>query len=300
MSKNLLNRYIWIVDTLRRHNGLTRQQLDELWSRSEFGAETPRLPRRTFFNYRHAIEDVFGISIECNPATFEYYIADDDGRLGNVTDWMLSSASMSSTLTDARDISDRIFLEDVPSSREYLSYVIAALKELRRLRFDYLPFVRSGTPKAVELEPYFLKIFKLRWYITGRNVREDKIKTYALDRMSGVTVDDTSFELPADFDAEAYFRDSFGIVFSQGKVHKVTIRAEASRAKYMRALPLHHSQQEMVDNGSSIFTYRLRLTPDLVQELLSYGPQITVLAPPELRAMMKDSLTRSLENYQTT
>lgn len=298
MSKNLLNRYIWIVDTIRRHGSITRERLNELWSRSEFSSETPTLPRRTFFNYRNSIADIFRIHIECNPSTFEYYIADEDAHSGSVTDWMMSSASMSSTLTDARDISDRIFLEDVPSARKHLPSVIEALKELRQLEFSYVPFVRSGTPKKVILEPYFLKIFKLRWYITGRNVREGKIKTYALDRMSDVSILDRTFAIPPDFDAEAYFRDAFGIVFSHGEAKKVTIRVDAAQAKYFRALPLHHSQSEMVDNGSSIFTYHLRLTPDLVQELLSYGPRLTVIGPPELRAMMVDSLTRSLNNYQ--
>lgn len=301
MSKNLLNRYIWIVDTIRRHGSITRERLNELWAKSEFSSETPTLPRRTFFNYRAAIAEIFLINIECNPSTFEYYIAEsDNARSGSVTDWMMSSASMSSTLTDARAISDRIFLEDVPSAREHLSHVIASLKEQRQLDFSYLPFNRSGSPRKVHLEPYFLKIFKLRWYITGRNVSEGRIKTYALDRMSDVSVTDRTFAIPPDFDAEAYFRDSFGIVFSQGEAKKVTLRVEAGQAKYFRALPLHHSQCEMVDDSSSIFTYKLRLTPDFVQELLSYGPKVTVLGPPELRAMIIDSLNKSLENYQTS
>ncbi len=39
------------------------------------------------------------------------------------------------------------------------------------------------------------------------------------------------------------------------------------------------------------------LIPDFVQELLSYGPKVTVISPPELRAMMVTSLEESLANY---
>lgn len=53
----------------------------------------------------------------------------------------------------------------------------------------------------------------------------------------------------------------------------------------------------MIHDRYSIFTYHLRLTPDFVQELLSHGPELTVLAPAELRAMMIDNLKQSLENY---
>jgi len=267
--------------------------------RSSFSDGDP-LPRRTFYNYRNAIAELFRIDIECNPSTFEYYINDGEGtNMESVTDWLLNTASMSNVLTDARDISDRVFLEDVPSARQYLSPVISAMKECCAIRFGYSPFTRSGAPKPVVLEPYFLKIFKLRWYVTGRNVKEDTIKTYALDRVSDLTITADKFELPHDFDAETYFRDAFGIVFSQGETKKVTIRTDPRQAKYFRALPLHHSQSEMIHDRYSIFNYTLRLTPDFVQELLGYGPRITVLSPPELRAMMISNLKEALENYQS-
>lgn len=299
MSKNLFSRYIWIIDTIRRHGYITRDELNRLWVQSPYSDGNP-MPRRTFYNYRNDIEEIFRLTIECNPSTFEYSIHESgDRHSDSVTDWMLNTASMSNILTDARDIADRIFLEDVPSARQFLGSIIEAMKENRPLAFDYSPFSRTGDPKPVKLEPYFLKIFRLRWYVTGRNMKENVIKTYALDRMTNVSFDhDSTFEIPADFDAEAYFRDAFGIVFSQGEAKKVTIRTDARQAKYFRALPLHHSQTEMIGDEYSVFNYRMRLTPDLVQELLSYGPKITVLAPAELRAMMMAELQNALDNYK--
>ena len=298
MSKNILNRYIWIIDTIKRYGSITREELNRLWVMNSFSDGQP-LARRTFYNYRNDIEEIFHISISCNPRTFEYSIEEsDNSHTASVTDWMLNTASMSNTLTDAHAIADRVFLEDVPSARHHLSTVIGAMKEFHPLEFGYSPYSRTGQPKPVKLEPYFLKIFRLRWYVTGRNVRENKIKTYALDRMSEVHVGQETFTIPPDFDAEAYFRDAFGIVFSQGETRKVTRRVDPRQAKYFRALPLHHSQQEMVGDKFSIFNYNLRLTPDLVQELLSYGPKITVLAPAELRAMMIDALQSALDGYE--
>lgn len=296
MPKNLFNRYIWIVDTIRRHGSITRGELNRLWMNSSVSDGNP-LPRRTFYNYRNAIEELFKINIECNPSTFEYFIEGGDEHAESVTDWMLNTASLSNVLTDARDVADRVFLEEVPSARQFLSPIIIAMKDYRTITFGYSPFSRAGQPKPVRLEPYFLKIFKLRWYVTGLNVKERMIKTYALDRMCDLSVTDTKFTMPTDFNAEAYFRDSFGIVFTQGETRKVILRVNPRQAKYFRALPLHHSQSEMVHDNFSIFTYHLRLTPDFVQELLSYGPEITVLAPAELRAMMIDKLQQSLDNY---
>ncbi len=245
-----------------------------------------------------AIEEIFNVNIECNPSTFEYYIEEGDGRNESVTNWLLNSAAMSTVLSDSREISNRIFLEDVPSAREYLSLIIDSLKENHPIRFTYQAFSRSSAHSDIVIEPYFLKIFKQRWYITGRNVKEDTIKTYALDRMKDVTLEQSVFEIPEDFDPEAYFRDSFGIVFSQGEVKHVMIRTSAKQAKYFRALPLHHSQHEMIHDSYSVFYYKLRITPDFVQELLSYGPQVIVMEPPELKAMMVSSLKETIAGYE--
>lgn len=298
MSKNLLDRYIWIVDTIRRNGYISLSQLNKLWINSIHGESGP-LPRRTFYNYRNAIQEIFGINIECSKSTFEYYIAEEEtSHEANVTDWMLNTASISNTLTTARDIADRIFLEDVPSARHHLSTVIEAMRSNRVMHFSYSPYSRSGTAKKVTIEPYFLKIFRLRWYITGRNTVDDKIKTYALDRMDRVVIEQETFAIPPTFDAEAYFSDAFGIVFSQGEPRKVILRVSSRRARYFRDVPLHHSQVESVTDQYSIFTYQLRLTPDLVEEILSYGPEVTVLAPGELKAMVVTKLQDALDNYQ--
>ena len=116
--------------------------------------------------------------------------------------------------------------------------------------------------------------------------------------MTGATLLNDKFTMPADFDPEQYFADCFGIVFSHGEAKRVVIRVEARQAKYFRALPLHHSQQEMIHDNYSIFTYRLKLTPDFVQELLSHGANLTVIDPPELRAMVTESLKATLRNYE--
>lgn len=296
MSRNLLGRYVWLIDTIRRHGAITREKLSELWLRSPVSEGSP-LPRRTFYNYRAAIEELFNINIECDPATYEYSIASGDPHREGMTDWLLNSAAMSNVLASVSDASDRIYLEDVPSARLYLSQVVTALRENRPLRFTYRPYTRSTPTHGVGIEPYFLKIFRQRWYVTGRNTADGRIKTYALDRMEDVTVGDTTFTPDPAFDAEEYVRDAFGIIFSQGEAKEIVLRTDPRQAKYLRALPLHHSQRESIHDDYSLFHYRLRLTDDFVQEILSLGPRVTVVSPPELRAMVTTSLRDTLRLY---
>lgn len=297
MAKNLLSRYIWIIDTIRRHGSITREELNRRWRNSPFFTGED-LPRRTFYNYRNAIEELFSVNIECNPSTYEYYIEHSDAHEESMTDWLLYSTATNSALADARDLAQRIFIDDIPSARHHLATVMDAMRECRPLKFTYHPYTRSTPTSGVVIEPYFLKIFRQRWYITGRNRADGVIKTYSLDRMHDVTLEGDPFIMPPDFDAEAYSRDSYGIIFTQGETKNIAIRTDPRQAKYFRALPLHHSQSEVVHDSYSIFTYRMRLTDDLVQELLGYGARITVIEPPELRAMMKTRLTEALAQYQ--
>lgn len=55
----------------------------------------------------------------------------------------------------------------------------------------------------------------------------------------------------------------------------------------------------MVHDSFSVFTYRLKLTGDLVDELMSHTPDIEVMSPPELRAMMRARLASGLDRYKS-
>ena len=51
MASRLINKYVWIVDTILRHRRITRQELNELWIAAKDISDGCEMPRRTFFNY---------------------------------------------------------------------------------------------------------------------------------------------------------------------------------------------------------------------------------------------------------
>ena len=210
MAKDLFRRYLWMIDTIRRHGRISRADFDDCWSRSVFSNGKP-MPRRTFFNYREAIEELFCVEIKCDPRTYEYYIDENGPHSEDMTEWLLNAAAVNDVLSNSRELADRIFVEDVPSARQHLAPAIDAMRENKVISFDYLPYYRTR-PGDVTLEPYFLKIFRQRWYITGRNVAENRIKTYALDRIGTLKILNDTFEIDPTFDFDEYFRYSFGIV----------------------------------------------------------------------------------------
>ena len=298
MARNLINRYVWLVDTISRYGRITLKDLNEAWLRSDISEGKP-LARRTFFHYRDGVEEMFDINIQCDKSTFEYYI-DDTGEENNarLRSWLVDSVSMSGTLSNAHDVSGRIMLENVPSAREHLPVIIDALKQNRRIRFSYKSYTRSQPTDGILLEPYFVKIFKQLWYVIGMNVKDKQIKTYSLDRISSLNILQDTFDMPEEVKPSEFFKDCFGIITNRNSAKRIVLRVEPTQAKYFRALPLHRSQQEEVHDNYSIFTYRMRITYDLKEELMSHGASIEVLAPQELKTLIRTELEQALKNYQ--
>ena len=297
MAKNTIAKYIWIVDTIERHGAITREMLNELWMKSEFSEGNP-LPRRTFFNYRNGIADTLGIDIELNKSTYEYYIAHDGTENASKRQqWLLDSMSISSMVSSSADLSSRILLEYVPSAREFLPSIIDAMRHNLRIKFDYKSYKRANPRNGIRFEPYFVKIFNQLWYVIGLNIADQKIKTYSLDRMSNVVITDSTFHMPYNLVPEEFFADCYGITTNEDEPKHIVIKAETTQAKYLRALPLHPSQQEELHDDYSIFSYKMRNTYDLRERLLSHGSSIEVLEPPELKAQIVDEMKKALDNY---
>lgn len=297
MNKNLIGRYIWLVDTLRSYGRLTRSQINDLWRRSSLSDGNP-LPERTFYHYRRGIEETFNIDISCN-GKGEYYI--DEETLGNnsgLTDWLLDSYAVNNLLSESPDIAERVEIEEVPSAREYLQPVVNALRDKRAIEFDYEGFNRSRPERNILFHPYFLKRYKQRWYMLGKRIKSGDLRTYALDRIKGLKATDETFTLPDNVGIEEVFGHIIGITSSKAEPRTVRLQTTRTQAKYFRALPLHHSQrEELVHDEYSIFSYRLKLNYELVHEIMSLGDGVKVLEPKELQLMVANEFKKALQQY---
>ncbi len=295
--KDLINRYIWLVDTLTRYDRLTRKEINELWRRSAYG-DGNDMPERTFFYYRRAIEENFHIDILCDKLG-RYYI-DPGQRQQNksVTNWLLESYAANSAMKQSAIPTERVSVEDVPSAREHLPTVLGAIGDCSKLRFTYAGFSRTRPEENIVFHPYFVKRYKQRWYMIGLKEKSKDVRTYALDRVKEMTTIGENFVMP-DITPEPFFSNLIGVTDSKGEVKEVVIQASPTQAKYFRALPFHATQEEKVGDRYSVFTYRLRLNYELVHELLSYGSALKVLAPRELVVMITNEMRATLSLYDS-
>lgn len=60
MSKNLINKYVWLVNTIYQAGYISKKDLDSKWRETDWGAGE-EISERTFHKWKNAVEDMFGI-----------------------------------------------------------------------------------------------------------------------------------------------------------------------------------------------------------------------------------------------
>lgn len=309
MAANLFGRYVWLVDILLRYRRLTYQEISDLWQESGLSYGEP-LPLRTFHNHQKAVADIFGVDIKCDAGDgYRYYIAEPERLRGNnLRSWLISSyATLNQIQADSR-LEERIIFEDIPSGQTWLTRIAEAMRANRVLRITHQGFGKPY-PNTFEIEPYFLKVVKRRWYVVAHNpyysernkakgVKPDDVYlVYALDRISCIEDTDKTFKMKKDFDVDRYFEGCCGVITSDERPQRIVVKAYGGFADYLRTLPLHKSQREIKsDDESTIFEYRIKPTYDFYQIVLAQGDQMEVLEPEEVRDEMRN-FARNMLNY---
>ncbi|MDO4163515.1 MAG: WYL domain-containing protein [Bacteroides sp.] len=299
MAKDLFNRYIWLVDTIYRTGRITFEEINERWVRTEMSGGK-EIPLRTFHNHRQAIEDVFDINIECNKkGGYYYYIENrEDMERGGVRNWLLNTFAVNNLINESHKLKNRILFENIPSGQKFLTSIIEAMRDNQVLQITYQSFERSE-PSVFNIEPYCVKVFRQRWYVVARAPYYDAIRIYALDRMLALSLAGEEFEYPDTFDSQVYFNSSYGIIVDEEyDVERVRLRVYGNQCKYIRALPLHHTQQEVETTEEyADFEYLLRPTYDFCQEVLSHGSSMEVLKPDWLRQDVQETVEGMMHLY---
>lgn len=301
MAKNLLARYIWEVSTIYRAKRITLKEINEKWRDSPY-YDGKDIPRRTFDYHRKEVEMIFDVNIVCDKHDNTYRIEDDDGfRNDEVRRWLINTFALTNTIREARDLDDRISLEQIPSAEPFLSTIIQAIRKQKVLKMHYQSYERNTSTTHL-LIPLAIKLFRLRWYVIGNLKDRDTILIFATDRIKDLELTEENFKYPKQFNVHKYYRESFGIIIENNVVcERIRIKVMNNQAKYFRSLPLHHSQIEIETTPDySVFEYKLKPTYDFEQEILSHREDIEVLEPKSLRETIKESVMKMAQIYSST
>ena len=304
MADSTLHKYIWLINTILDAGKLTFKEISDKWDNSSLNYKRTELSKRTFHNHRAAILTELGVNIECTSMreNSQYYIANKDEIEDNeVLNWLSDSMATETLLLDNKGIANKIVLEPIPGGREWLPLISKALKENRVIKFKYTSF-HSNTHNDNDryLEPLCLKLFKRRWYMLGQMTDSKKRLIFSLDRILTLELTEETFDYPEDFSAKDFFSNFYGICSdAYSKPTRVILKCFREFPKYVKSLPLHHSQEEL-EEADEFTTFGYYLSPafDFIQEIMSHGDDIEVIAPIWLRDALRDKSSALANLYK--
>jgi hypothetical protein len=304
MVTELLQKYIWLVQTFVRagEQGLTLGELSDKW---EDRFDSP-YSRRTFNNHREAVEEVFGIRIECNRSTNRYFIGYSKDIIDEnaETAWLINTFTVNSMLALGKErLSGRIAVEDIPSGHIHLTAIMEAMTSNNEIIIEYMKYT-SNEVSSYTLRPYAVKESARRWYVIGYCIERKQLRVFGLDRVHQLRISDRTFRMPAGFDVDEAFATSFGPYLPEGPGRTIVFRAKETEARFLRDLPIHPSQKEIkisktggLSDRTVTFEIFASLNKAMIMEFCKHGCGIEVISPADVREAVAKELAAAAGLY---
>lgn len=302
-TPTLFKEYIWLVNTIYHAGRISLVDINKRWVRTDMSGGVS-LSRTTFNRHKDAIEDIFGIYIDCDRRDgYRYYIGNEEVlREDSVQNWMLSTLTVNNLVGESMSLQHRILLENIPSDGDNLEVVVKAMKESKRVTVCYRRY-QATEAKTFTLSPYCIKLFRQRWYLLGK-FDDGGFAIFSFDRMEDIRMTDESFKMDKDFSATDFFSECYGVVIGDGtQAERIVIRAYGREKYYLRDLPMHHTQKELVSlntsggNDYTDFEFFMRPTADVKAQIMSRGAWQKVLQPAWLADEIREWHEQAIKNY---
>ena len=298
MSKReTILRYHTIISKLQRFPATTQQILDKLSKESEIQSYNLNISKRTLLRDLEDIRVIYNIDIIYDKFRGSYFI-DFEGQT-EMQERVIEALNTFNALNFSDKLSNHIHFEKrKPKGTENLHGFLHAIKNKFQIRFIYQKYWDDESTNRI-VEPYSLKEFKNRWYILAKDLKDNKVKSFALDRLTKLEITTTSFQFPKDFDVNEHYKYCFGIISpNDQKPQEIILSFDTLKGKYIKSLPLHESQQIIKDDNDE-FRIRLKLvvTLDFLMEVLSHGSSVKVIKPDSLIIKLRKVYTEALAQY---
>lgn len=182
---------------------------------------------------------------------------------------------------------------------DFLGILFDAIVYKKVLKIKYQPYKSNEAFLAI-FHPYFLKQYNNRWFVLGLNQEYKVIHNYALDRIQKITEIKGKYNEDIMPDFDEYFEDIFGVTKPVDMpIEKIEIRVTNERAPYIKSKPIHGSQKKIKEDETGYyFTIEIIPNNEFYQQVFSFGPDMEIISPTQIRNLVKNKLKEGLKNYK--
>lgn len=189
-------------------------------------------------------------------------------------------------------------------------YVMISSKSAVEL--NYFRFPEPDNIKSILFHPYILKEYNGRWYVIGAADRDNKIMNFALDRISSIKPAKYKPYREAPVDVAEWCEDVIGVtVDERSPVYDILFWVSERSKHYVASKPLHESQKRhKIDDeklrdrylqlsGGWFFSIQCRMNYELIRELSSFGSELIVLSPEDVREKIVERIDEMKQKYSS-
>lgn len=185
----------------------------------------------------------------------------------------------------------------------FIGTIYDAVKKQQTIIIEYQSF-KATQSETLVVYPYLLKEYRNRWFLICEKStnRYPQVNIFALDRIHSVKFDNVHpFRKCVDFDPAHFFDDTIGVTKQiRDKARRIVIRIDRQQAPYVESKPFHTSQkvEQRFPDGSIQLSLKVVINNELERLILGYGGHAEVIAPPEFRARIAESVRKAADCYQ--
>lgn len=225
------------------------------------------------------------------------FAADLEGAIERLQPAIARSTSDLTKDLDRKFMAVAEHAKDYRSDPDLLDEVVSALLYSNPADAEYRP-ARGGFGKIYRLEPLTLATYRQGLYLFARDVAEDKIKSFAVERfVRFARLRRERFDYPAGYDPRTHVANSFGI--TGGAPEEIVASFTPDVALFVRERSWHTSQriEPLPDGGVRLRMY-VNVGPELKEWLLGFGAQVKVDSPPSLAAAIREAHEAAVALYR--
>lgn len=178
----------------------------------------------------------------------------------------------------------------------FFEAIAAATMARKRLKIWHFNR-QNGITSEREVSPQRLVHYRDNWYMDAWCHMRDDLRNFSLDAVSKVEVLDMPAKELADKRIDEAFGAGYGI-FNGAPQGWATLKFTPERARWVNGESWHPMQESKTEaDGSYLLSFPYSDDRELIGDIMRFGADVQVLAPPALRSKVQKSFLQAVVNY---
>ena len=136
------------------------------------------------------------------------------------------------------------------------------------------------------IRPYAFVLAGRDWMVLAEDAAQAQVKNFYLARIESPRLTTERYAIPRTFDADVFFRNTFGLFVGKGRAFRFRVRFAPEVAVPAFISLVHHPGEkiETQPDGSAVLELPGESLREARRFILAYGRHAAALSPPELVA----------------